>query len=429
MSFTPRPVRRGHGAGGTSSGSPILSPGPAPGSTGSRHDRARSVSSVGASQTIEVDMTQFGVLGWKEYALLKYSNNPKFYNGAVGKELIVESAMWELQQKLTAIEAWADEVEVAAFELESNLRKEKKARLKAESNLRKLQTAIARNPPSNMSDSMLEQSRESLVRSPPRAASPLEHVQATRTLSPPRSGERGVGGVASLTLSPERSRSPLADKALGRSGGNSQSPAPHRRGSAARPRSGSPSNRRATDAGVVGSGGGGGSGGGSGGGDAGSAGKEKKAGKLSMLVSSVFGRSKNKQAAAGAGAAASGASSAASSFSSPSAAAAGASSPDGGSGSGDASPGASPAPSPTNASSSGSSIVSSFLSRHKAAAAASAAASAAAAASASASASGSASGSGLGASTEGGSSSAGTPQLSGQSELERKIAAVLGTTS
>lgn len=228
--------------------------------------------STGTADRPDVDMAQFGILGWKEYALLKYSDNPKFYNSAVGKDLIVESAMWELQQKLIAISEWADEVEVAAFELESNLRKEKKARLKTESKLRKLQEQVTRSPPKNLSEALIEQSKESLVRSPPRATSPLEAT--TRAMSPPR-----VGGLVSSPLSPERSRSPLTDKTRS---GTSASPAPHRRGSATRPRSASPIR------GLAGKGD-------SADGSSLSASKEKKGGKgFASLVSSVFGRSKNK---------------------------------------------------------------------------------------------------------------------------------------
>ena len=272
MSFTPRPVRR-------SPGSPSPNSNGGSGGSGSRVRSTTNLShsngSTGTTDRPDVDMAQFGILGWKEYALLKYSDSPKFYNSAIGKDLIVESAMWELQQKLIAISAWADEVEVAAFELESNLRKEKKARLKAESKLRKLQEQVTRSPPHNLSESLIEQSKESLVRSPPRATSPLEAT--TRAMSPPR-----VGGLVSSPLSPERSRSPLTDKSRS---GTSASPAPHRRGSAARPRSASPAK------GLAGKGD---SADGSSSGGA-SASKEKMGGKgFASLVSSVFGRSKNK---------------------------------------------------------------------------------------------------------------------------------------
>ena len=231
-----------------------------------------------AVSRVDVDMSQFGILGWKEYALLKYSDNAKFYNSAVGKDLIVESAMWELQQKLIAIEAWADEVEVAAFELENNLRKEKKARLKAESKLRKLEVAIARNPPKNVSESILEQSRESLVRSPPRVASPLDI--GVRSMSPPR------GGALS---SPASTSSPLS----GSVGPDSRiaSPSHTRRGSgsvstASRGRSHSPGRKgdAAKAAGAAAA--------------AGSSSQEpeKNKGRFKALVSSFLGRSTSKSA-------------------------------------------------------------------------------------------------------------------------------------
>lgn len=274
MSFTPRrkdgiaspsSTRLGSGTGKKSAHSSTN------GAEGSILDDTRT-----AASRVDVDMSQFGILGWKEYALLKYSDNPKFYNSAVGKDLIVESAMWELQQKLIAIEAWADEVEVAAFELENNLRKEKKARLRAESKLRKLEVAIARNPPKNVSESILEQSRESLVRSPPRVASPLDI--GVRSMSPPR------GGAMS---SPASTSSPLS----GSVGPDSRiaSPSHTRRGSgsvstASRGRSPGRRGDAAKAAGAAAAAGGS------------SQEPEKNKGRFKALVSSFLGRSTSKSA-------------------------------------------------------------------------------------------------------------------------------------
>ena len=281
MSFTPR---RKDG---------LLSPGSSTrlgGSTGKKSAHSSTNGAEGsvlddtrtAVSRVDVDMAQFGILGWKEYALLKYSDNPKFYNSAVGKDLIVESAMWELQQKLIAIEAWADEVEVAAFELENNLRKEKKARLKAEAKLRKLEVAITRNPPKNVSESILEQSRESLVRSPPRVASPLD--VGMRSMSPPRSG---------AVSSPASTSSPLSGS-VGPDG-RIASPSHTRRGSgsasaASRGRSRSPLRRgdaaKAAAAAVA---------------AGGSQEPEKSKGRFKALVSSFLGRSTSKSADSEAG--------------------------------------------------------------------------------------------------------------------------------
>lgn len=259
MSYTPRAGARSRGI-GASDKKGLTSP-------NSVGTKSRTSSDVGSFLDAritgaDVDMSQYGILGWKEYALLKYADNPKFYNSAVGKELIIESAMWEQQQKLIAIQEWADEVEIAAYELENNLRKEKKARLIAEQKLRLLQNEINRNPQVNMSSAIVEQNKESLVRSPHRAASPLETVGA-RTMSPVRAVEREV---LAIDASRNRTISPLQLD-------NKRSPSPHRRvsGSTGRSRALSPGTKIEVSP---------------------TAGEGKK-GNFASLMSTFLGRSKN----------------------------------------------------------------------------------------------------------------------------------------
>lgn len=155
---------------------------------------------------------QFGILGWKEYALLKFSDFPRFNTSAVGKELIIESAMWELQQKLKTVEAWADDVENAAFELERSLRLEKKARLRAEAKLRELQMVITKSVPgAGISQTLLELSKESLVRSPSRGTSPIHGGAAIRSASPTplTSSPMLLGALDSRDRDRDRASSPF----------------------------------------------------------------------------------------------------------------------------------------------------------------------------------------------------------------------------
>ena len=206
MAATPRPVVRRPRTPVTSTSQVSLSPEqflPSPsssscsggphGSSSPRSGNGAGLSSSSKSRGSEfdepmvsrsVDVMQFGILGWKEYALLKFSDYPRFNTSAVGKELIIESAMWELQQKLKTVEAWADDVENAAFDLERSLRLEKKARLRAEAKLRELQMVITKSAGTGISQTLLELSKESLVRSPSRGTSPIHGGAAVRSASP-----------------------------------------------------------------------------------------------------------------------------------------------------------------------------------------------------------------------------------------------------
>jgi hypothetical protein len=84
----------------------------------------------------------YGLQGWRAYALMKFGDHEKFQKSPHGRNIIVANALREYSRETRVLVEWADEVERTAREINEELTVERARRIKAEERVVELENTI-----------------------------------------------------------------------------------------------------------------------------------------------------------------------------------------------------------------------------------------------------------------------------------------------
>lgn len=62
--------------------------------------------------------SDYGLMNWRRYAIVKHGNDPRFLNSAVGSDIVARVFAHDVQCDLVKITDWVEAVEVACVDLE-----------------------------------------------------------------------------------------------------------------------------------------------------------------------------------------------------------------------------------------------------------------------------------------------------------------------